>query len=164
MEAARDLFGQLGVNAPRKDAIDPAAAPKRLEVVRPHRVFLVPTHAVGLPFERRDCPRAILNLPLRLTKVNGQAQPLPITLVTKNISSTGVFFLAPCEINNGAGIEMEVGLIGRPLGQGSVQMRTAAHVVRVEECDTPGWRGYAATFDDIDFRRDDTLPPRFDQA
>ncbi len=59
---------------------------------------------------------------------------------------------------------MEVGLIGRPLGQGSVQMRTAAHVVRVEECDTPGWRGYAATFDDIDFRRDDTLPARFDQA
>ena len=50
---------------------------------------------------------------------------------------------------------MEVGLIGRPLGMGSVQMRTAAHVVRVEDCETPGWRGYAATFDDIDFRRDE---------
>jgi PilZ domain len=164
MAAARDLFGQLGVNVPRKEATEPSEAPKRLDVVRPHRVFLVPTHAVGLAFERRTCPRAALNLPLRLIMVNGQAQPLPITLVTKNISSSGVFFLAPCEIENGAGIEMEVGLIGRPLGMGSVQMRNAAHVVRVEECDTPGWRGYAATFDDIDFRRDDSLPPRFERA
>jgi hypothetical protein len=164
MAAARDLFGQLGVNAPRKEATEAGAAAKRLIVVRSRRVFLVPTHAVGLAFERRNCPRAVLNLPLRLIMVNGQAQPLPITLVTKNISSSGVFFLAPCEIDNGAGIEMEVGLIGRPLGQGSVQMRTAAHVVRVEECETPGWRGYAATFDDIDFRRDDSLPPRFDRA
>jgi hypothetical protein len=163
MAAARDLFGDFGVNAPRKESTTTSNAPKRLEVVRPHRVFLVPTHAVGLAFERRTCPRAILNLPLRLIVVNGQAQPLPITLVTKNISSSGVFFLAPCEIQDGSAIEMEVGLIGRPLGMGSVQMRTAAHIVRVEDCDTPGWRGYAATFDDIDFRRDDSLPPRFEK-
>jgi PilZ domain len=164
MTAARDLFWQFGVNAPRKETTEVIETAKRLTVVRPHRVFLVPTHAVGLAYERRTCPRAVLNLPLRLIMVNGEAQPLPISLVTKNISSSGVFFLAPCDIENGAGIEMEVGLIGRPLGMGSVQMRTAAHVVRVEECQTPGWRGYAATFDDIDFRRDDSLPPRFESA
>jgi hypothetical protein len=88
-------------------------------------------------------------------------QPHGITLVTKNISSTGVFFLAPCEIESGTAIEMEVGLLGRPLGQGSVRMRTAAHIVRVEETQTPGWRGYAAAFDDIAFKRDDTLPHRY---
>ena len=135
---------------------------KRLETVYPRRIFLVPTHAVGLAFERRVSPRAALRLPLRLIAVDGHAERFPITLVTKNISSTGVFFLAPCEIQAGAAIEMEVGLLGRPLGQGSVHMRTAAHIVRIENADTPGWRGYAATFDDIAFRRDDSVPPRFD--
>jgi hypothetical protein len=132
--------------------------PKRLETVWPRRVFLVPTHAVGLPFERRRAPRAYLNLPLRLIGVNGETKPYGITLVTKNISSSGVFFLAPCEMFNGSAIEMEVGLVGRPLGQGSVQMRTAAHVVRVEPSQTPRWLGYAAVFDDIAFVRDDKIP------
>jgi len=161
MGALPDPVGLKGVDPFRKDAESPAEQPKRLETVRPRRVFLVPTHAVGLAFERRSAPRAALNLPLRLIVVNGQAQPYPITLVTKNISSSGVFFLAPCAIENGAAIEMEVGLVGRPLGQGSVQMRTAAHVVRVEQSETTGWQGYAATFDDIAFKRDDSLPNRF---
>lgn len=143
------------------DAPNPAQDYKRLQPVRRHRVFLVPTHAVGLSYERRGAPRACLNLPLRLVGVNGQSQPHAITLVTKNISSSGVFFLAPCEIENGSAIEMEVGLVDRPLGQGSVHMRTAAHVVRVEDSQTPGWRGYAATFDDIAFKRDDNVPHRF---
>jgi len=130
----------------------------------PRRFARVPTHTIGVASERRRYPRASLSLPLRLTRIGDAVQPIPVTLVTRNISSSGVFFLAPCEIDNGAGIEMEVGLIGRPLGMGSVQMRTAAHVVRVEDCETPGWRGYAATFDDIDFRRDDSLPPRFETA
>src|SRR5579862_2638540 len=85
------------------------------------RVFLVPTHAVGLAYERRRSPRAI------------QA---------------------------GAAIDLEVALVDRPLGQGCVQMRTAAHVVRVDETETPGWSGYAASFDDISFERDDVLPTR----
>ncbi len=162
MAAARDPLGQLGGGVSHRPVENRAEPLKRLETVRPRRIFLVPTHAVGLAFERRCSPRAPLNLPLRLISVNGQAQPFPTTLVTKNISSSGVFFLAPREIENGAAIEMEVGLIGRPLGQGSVLMRTAAHVVRVEDCDTPGWRGYAATFDDIAFKRDDTLPMRYE--
>jgi hypothetical protein len=42
-------------------------------------------------------------------------------------------------------------------------MHTAAHVVRAEaggECG-PGWHGYAASFDEIDFNRDDTVPHRY---
>jgi PilZ domain-containing protein len=162
MAAARDPLDPLGVFPLRRTEENRLEPAKRLETVYPRRIFLVPTHAVGLAFERRVSPRAALRLPLRLIAVDGQAERFPITLVTKNISSTGVFFLAPCEIQAGAAIEMEVGLLGRPLGQGSVHMRTAAHIVRIENADTPGWRGYAATFDDIAFRRDDSVPPRFD--
>ncbi|HXW16718.1 MAG TPA: PilZ domain-containing protein [Candidatus Acidoferrales bacterium] len=161
MGALPEPFGLGGVETARKEAWNRIEEPKRLETVWPRRVFLVPTHAVGLPFERRRAPRAYLNLPLRLIGVNGETHAYGITLVTKNISSSGVFFLAPCEIINGSAIEMEVGLVGRPLGQGSVQMRTAAHVVRVEDSQTPRWRGYAAAFDDIDFVRDDRIPYRF---
>jgi hypothetical protein len=42
-----------------------------------------------------------------------------------------------------------------------VQMCTAAHIVRAEEVDMPGWRGYAATFDDFALRRDDIVPLRY---
>jgi hypothetical protein len=123
------------------------------------RVFLVPTHAVGLAYERRRSPRAFLKLPLRLIGVAGEQQ-IPMMLVTRNISSSGVYFLAPRAIQAGAAIDLEVALVDRPLGQGCVQMRTAAHVVRVDETETPGWSGYAASFDDISFERDDVLPTR----
>lgn len=162
MAALPEPIGWGHVETSKVDARNRAAEPKRLETVRPKRVFLVPTHAVGLSFERRVAPRAYLNLPLRLVGINGLEQPHGITLVTKNISSSGVFFLAPCDLGEGMPIEMEVGLVGRPLGQGSVHMRTAARVVRVEESQTPGWYGYAATFDEIAFQRDDNVPQRFD--
>jgi hypothetical protein len=96
-----------------------------------------------------------------LVQVDGEKEPIPVTLVTKNISSSGVYFLAPRWLEPGTAIEMEVGLIDRPLGQGNVRMCTAAHIVRAEAADMLGWRGYAASFDDIAFDRDDTIPLRF---
>jgi hypothetical protein len=161
MGALPEPLGWGRVDFLRKYAQNRAEETKQLETVRPRRVFLVPTYAVGLSYERRCAPRAYLNLPLRLVGVDGQTQAHGITLVTKNISSSGVFFLAPCEMQSGTPIEMEVGLLGRPLGQGSVRMRTAAHIVRVEESQTAGWKGYAAVFDDIAFKRDDSLPHRY---
>ena len=119
------------------------------------------THVVGAVQERRLYPRAALRLPLRLKRVAGQREPVPVTLVTKNISSSGVYFLCPRWIEPGTPIELEVGLVDRPLGRGSVRMTTAAHIVRVEPADTPGWHGVAATFDDITFQRDEQVPPRF---
>jgi len=127
----------------------------------PRRFTRVPTHAVGVADERRRYPRASLSLPLRLTKIAGVEEAIPITLVTRNISSSGVYFLAPRVIEPGTAIELEVALIERPLGFGSVQMCTAAHIVRAEETDTPGWRAYAASFDDFALQRDDRLPQRF---
>ena len=127
----------------------------------PRRFIRVPTHAIGVPDERRRYPRASLSLPLRLTKIAGVDEVIPVTLVTRNISSSGVYFLAPREIELGTAIELQVALIERPLGFGSVQMCTAAHIVRTEETDVPGWRAYAASFDDFALERDDRVPQRF---
>jgi hypothetical protein len=131
----------------------------------PRRYFArIPTHAVGVASERRRYPRAALSLPLRLTRIGTVTEPVPVILVTRNISSSGVFFLAPREIAPGTAIELEVALVERPLGFGSVQMCTAAHVIRAEECDMPGWRGYAASFDDFALQRDDMVPQRYRTA
>lgn len=120
----------------------------------------VPTHAVRFPLERRFHARAALNLPLRLRRVGDQVEPTPVTLLTRNISSSGVFFLAPKPIAPGTAIELEVALVDRPLGQGSVRMSTAARVVRSEPAASPGWHGVAAMFDDIAFDRDEAVPER----
>jgi len=122
----------------------------------------VPTHAVAVVNERRAYPRAALSLPLRLKGVAGQREPQCVTLLTKNISSSGVYFLSPLWIEPGTPIELEVGLVDRPLGRGSVRMATAAHVVRTEPTDTPGWHGLAAIFDDISFQRDEAIPTRYE--
>lgn len=127
----------------------------------PRRFGRVPTYAVGVAHERRNNPRAKLSLPLRLTRIGTAVEPYPVTLVTRNISSGGVYFLAPREIQPGTAIEFEVALVDRPLGMGRVQLLTAAHVVRMEEVDIPGWKGYAASFDDIALKHDDKLPPRY---
>jgi hypothetical protein len=113
--------------------------------------------------ERRRYPRASLSLPLRLTRIGDQIERVPVTLVTRNISSSGVFFYAPREIEDGTAIELEVALIDRPLGFGRVQMCTSAHIVRSEDAEMPGWRGYAASFDDFALEHDDVIPMRYRQ-
>lgn len=140
---------------------------QRTEIIRsksgqpgPRRFTRVPTHAVGVLHERRSNPRALLALPLRLKRIAGVAEPLSITLVTRNISSSGIYFLAPREMALGAAIELEVALVERPLGFGTVEMCTAAHIIRTDECSTPGWQGYAASFDDFALKRDDVIPMR----
>jgi PilZ domain-containing protein len=150
-------------------AVPPLRNPRPFEITEivpaktakpgPRRYFArIPTHAVGVASERRRYPRAGLSLPLRLIHIVGSTPFTPVLLVTRNISSSGIFFFAPREIPLGTAIELEVGLVDRPLGLGRVQMRTAAHVVRTEDCDMPGWRGYAASFDDFALQRDDIIP------
>ena len=128
---------------------------------RPRQFVRVPTHAVGMIREKREYPRATLRLPLRLRSVNGVAEDFPVTLVTRNISSTGVFFLCPKEIAIGAPIELEIVLVSRPMGRGNVVLATQARVRRVEPAATPGWFGIAASFADVKFDRDDSIPSRF---
>jgi hypothetical protein len=126
----------------------------------PRRFARVPTHAVGVVEDRRRAPRAALSLPMRLLRVAELPEPFPVTLVTRNISSSGIYFLAPRLISPGTAIELEVALLDRAAGQGRVQMCTAAHIVRCDAVDMPGWYGYAASFDDFALRRDDIVPMR----
>jgi hypothetical protein len=125
------------------------------------RFARVPTHAVGVFHEQREYPRASLRLPLRLRSVSSVAEDFPITLVTRDISSTGVFFLCPKRLEMNAKIELEIVLVSRPMGRGNVVAVTLAKVRRVETANMPGWFGIAASFDDLKFDRDDGVPSRF---
>jgi hypothetical protein len=125
------------------------------------RFARVPTHAVGVFHEQREYPRASLRLPLRLRSVSSVVEDFPITLVTRDISSTGVFFLCPKRLEMNSTIELEIVLVSRPMGRGNVVAVTAACVRRVEPANMPGWFGIAASFDDLKFDRDDGVPARF---
>ncbi len=127
----------------------------------PPRFSRVPTHTVGVAAERRQCARAFLRLPMRLTRVEGVAEGQPVALVTRDISASGIYFLAPRRLEPGTAIEVEVALVERPMGQGTVRMSTAAHIIRADETGNPGWHGLAARFDNFEFCRDEALPARF---
>jgi hypothetical protein len=127
----------------------------------PRQFVRVPTHAVGVHPEQRQYPRAKLKLPLRLRAVDGVPEQYPLTLVMRNISSTGIYFLCPKNVAVGTSIELEVVLVSKPMGHGSVVMTTIAHVCRSEVAAMPGWHGLAASFDDMYFDHDDNMPSRF---
>lgn len=132
-----------------------------LSDTQPRRFVRVPTHAVGVFPEHRQYPRASLKLPLQLRTVNNVPEQFPITLVTRDLSSTGVYFLCPKQLAMDALIELEIVLVSRPMGRGNVVVVTRAHVRRTEPAAMPGWYGIAASFDDVEFDRDDFVPSRF---
>jgi hypothetical protein len=125
---------------------------------RPRGIARVPTHTVGRARERRSYVRANLTLPLCVRTVAGRPAAGMATLRTQDISSSGIFFLSPKKIEPGTPIEMEVVLVDKSSGRGTVRMCTQACVVRAEETATPGWHGLAAAFDDITFIRDEPFP------
>lgn len=145
---------------------NPAAAPRvpALRVMpllrnpQPRRFVRVPTHAVGVHSEQRESPRASLRLPLKLRSVSGVMEEYPVTLVTRDISSSGVFFLCPKPLAPGTEIELDIVLVSRPLGYGNVVVSSKARVRRAEAANMPGWHGIAASFDDFAFDRDDHIP------
>jgi hypothetical protein len=161
MGAVPERDSRVNPSPSTEDTSCTESVPSRTGKPGPRRFARVPTHSIGVASERRGYPRASLSLPLRLTRIGDTLEPVPVTLVTRNISSSGVYFLAPRVIEPGMAIELEVGLVDRPLGFGRVQMCTAAHIVRAEDTDMPGWRAYAASFDDFALQRDDVLPMRY---
>jgi len=88
-------------------------------------------------------------------------EEFPITLVTRDISSSGVYFLCPKPLAAGTAIELDIVLVSRPLGYGNVVVSSKAHVRRAEAANMPGWYGIAASFDDFAFDRDDQIPGWF---
>jgi PilZ domain-containing protein len=153
--------------APAPAAAQPVSGPARVPALRvqplqsdtqPRRFARVPTHAVGVYPEHREYPRATLKLPLRLRSVDSVPEQFPIT---RDISSTGVYFLCPKRVAVGTSLELEIVLVSRPMGLGNVAAVTMAHVQRLEPAAMPGWYGVAASFDDVQFDRDDRVPSRF---
>jgi c-di-GMP-binding flagellar brake protein YcgR len=128
---------------------------------QPHRFVRVPTHAVGVYIEQRESPRASLKLPLKLRSVAGALEEFPVSLVTRDISASGVYFLCPKPLEAGAEIELDIVLVSRPLGYGNVVVSSNACVRRIEPANMPGWYGIAASFSDFAFDRDDHIPNRF---
>jgi hypothetical protein len=128
---------------------------------QPRRFMRVPTHAVGVHLEHRECPRASLKLPLKLRSVSGLGEDYPVSLVTRDISSSGVYFLCPKSLVVGTSIKLDIVLVSRPLGYGNVVVSSKASVRRSEPANMPGWFGIAASFDDFAFDRDDNIPMRF---
>jgi hypothetical protein len=117
---------------------------------------------VGRARERRAYARARLSLPLRLERIAGERHTgQNHRLQTANISSSGVFFLSPLQIEAGTPIEVEVQLISPPIARATVHMSAIAHVVRTEAAEKIGWYGVAAAFDDISYRRDENILERF---
>ena len=144
-----------------RSATSVADPPSWTTRAKPKGIARVPTHAVRPPDERRAYARAKLSLPLRVKRIAGQQERMGESLRTTNISSSGVLFLCPQRIEPGTPIEIEVCLVDRPFGRGTVRMRTEAHIVRAEPASRPGWHSLAATFDDITFLREEPLPSRF---
>ena len=166
MERSESSFGESA--AIKKMSAHSATAvldaPSWTTRARPKGIARVPTHAVRPVEERRGYTRAKLSLPLRLKRIAGQRETRPQMLRTTNISSSGVLFLCPQRIEPGTPLEIEVCLVDRPVGRGTVRMMTEAHVVRAEPASKPGWHALAVTFDDITFQRDEPLPSRFEKS
>ena len=157
-EAARPALVPEGPVTPRVPAL---RVMPLLRNPQPNRFVRVPTHAVGVHFEQRERPRASLKLPLKLRSVEGAMEEFPVTLVTRDISSSGVYFLCPKPLAAGTAIELDIVLVSRPLGYGNVVVSSKAHVRRAEAANMPGWYGIAASFDDFAFDRDDQIPGWF---
>lgn len=128
---------------------------------QPRRFVRVPTHAVGVHIEKRESPRASLKLPLKLKSVAGVLEDFQVSLVTRDISSSGVYFLCPKPLDTGTEIELDIVLVSRPLGYGNVVVSSKACVRRIEPANMPGWFGIAASFNDFAFDRDDHIPNRY---
>ena len=140
-----------------------AGSPSWITRAIPKGMARVPMHAVRPLEERRAYSRAKLSLVLRVKRIAGQRENELEPLRTMNISSSGVLFLCPQFIEPGTPVEIEISLVDRPLGRGSVKMLTEAHIVRADPAMRPGWHMLAATFDDITFRREERLPSRFER-
>jgi len=158
-DSGRGIPGNKELSA--RSATIVADPPSWITRATPKGMARVPTHSIRPPQERRAYSRAKLNLILRVKRIAGQRENGLETLRTLNISSSGVLFLCPQLIEPGTPVEIEISLVDRPLGRGSVKMLTEAHVVRADVALRPGWHMLAASFDDITFQREEPMPSRF---
>lgn len=129
--------------------------------ISPRESDVFPGQPVPTPQERRSYPRANLRLPLRIVRISGRRELQPIPLQTTNISSSGLYARCPFRVEPGTPVHLEVELVHRQNGRGSVRLVTEAHVVRAQTDAKTGWHALAFMFDEISFERDDLPAPHF---
>lgn len=110
--------------------------------------------------DRRAHARLPLGLAVRLTRVNGHAPVAHPEMVTKDISSSGAFVVAPVQAEAGTQIELQIGLTDRALGRKGGWMCASAQVVRVVPGPRPGWHGLGIKFDTLSFDWERRSSPR----
>ena len=131
----------------------------------PRGIERVPTHAVHVANERRVYPRAHLQLPVRILRIAGHREVDFDRVMTIDISSSGLRTSCPFEIPVGTPVHLEVELVKRPSGCGTVRLVTEAQVVRaLPDTQMKGWHTLAFSFEDITFERDELAPPQFAHA
>jgi hypothetical protein len=94
-------------------------------------------------------------MPFRLWLPAGKDDSAGATFLTKDISKSGLCFLAPRRVEPGAFIRVEVTLAGYGPGGNDIDISGAGYIVRAESSDKTGWHRLAAAFDE---------PPPGDEA
>jgi hypothetical protein len=155
------FFAAVGISQGAKMTRTSAA---RNSWTAPRGIRRVPTHAVPVVNERRVYPRAQLQLPVRILRIAGHRETNFDQVMTVDISSSGLRTICPFLIPVGTPVHLEVELVKRPFGQGTVRLLTQAQVVRVQPDTTKGWHALAFSFDEITFERDELVSPQFAHA
>ena len=127
----------------------------------PRGIVRVPTHTVPVVNERRVYARAQLQLPMRILRIAGHRETNFDQVMTVDISSSGLRTICPFEIPVGTPVHLEVELVKRPSGCGTVRLLTQAQVVRVQPDSIKGRHTLAFSFDEITFERDELASPQF---
>jgi hypothetical protein len=151
------FFAAIG--ADKKSKMSKTQA-RRNDWIAPRGMDRVPTHAVTVPNERRVYARAQLHLPVRILRIAGHRESQFDPVMTIDISSSGLRTRCPFELPVGTPVHLEVELVKRPAGCGSVRLVTQAQVVRVQP-DVEGWHSMAFSFEEITFERDELIAPHF---
>jgi len=99
--------------------------------------------------ERRRYPRFAVRLPFRLRRVAGRVESQAGTLVSNDVSKTGLRFTTERHIPPGQSIEVELTLAGYGPGGDDLQILGTGYIVRAEESAEPGKYQMAAVFDEL---------------
>jgi hypothetical protein len=128
----------------------------------PRGMARTPTHTVHIANERRVYPRAQLQLPVRILRIEGHVEAEFDRVMTIDISSSGLRASCPFQIPVGTPVQLEVELVKPPSGCGTVHLFTEARVVRaLPDPRSKGWHTLAFSFDEIRFERNELASPHF---
>jgi hypothetical protein len=99
--------------------------------------------------ERRRYPRFAVRLPFRLRRVSGGAVALGGTLLSNDVSKTGLSFTIDDPMELGQSIEVELTLTGYGPDGNDLQVRGTGYIVRAYADPVAGKYHLAATFDEL---------------